>query len=71
MAIDLVPLWDFARPEVSEQRFQAALESAANVHVRSCAKSSLRLMARVLRFGFVITWSLGGRSLQPLIPRPP
>ena len=29
MAIDLVPLWDFARPEVSEQRFQAALESAA------------------------------------------
>jgi len=29
MAIDLVPLWDFARPDVSEQRFRAALEKAA------------------------------------------
>ena len=28
MAIDLTPLWDFARPEVSEQRFRAALASA-------------------------------------------
>jgi tetratricopeptide (TPR) repeat protein len=29
MAIDLTPLWDFARPDVSEQRFRAALEKAA------------------------------------------
>ena len=29
MAIDLAPLWDFANPDVSEQRFQAALEKAA------------------------------------------
>jgi tetratricopeptide (TPR) repeat protein len=29
MAIDLAPLWDFARPDLSEQRFQAALEQAA------------------------------------------
>jgi tetratricopeptide (TPR) repeat protein len=29
MAIDLAPLWDFARPDVSEQRFRAALEKAA------------------------------------------
>ena len=29
MAIDLAPLWDFARPDVSEQRFRAALENAA------------------------------------------
>jgi tetratricopeptide (TPR) repeat protein len=28
MAIDLTPLWDFSRPEVSEQRFKAALENA-------------------------------------------
>lgn len=27
-AIDLAPLWDFARPEVSEQRMRAALETA-------------------------------------------
>lgn len=27
-AIDLTPLWDFSRPEVSEQRFKAALENA-------------------------------------------
>ncbi len=29
MAIDLAPLWDFARPDVSEQRLRAALEKAA------------------------------------------
>lgn len=29
MAIDLGPLWDFGKPEVSEQRFQAALQSAS------------------------------------------
>lgn len=28
MAIDLAPLWDFGKPEVSEQRFRQALESA-------------------------------------------
>jgi tetratricopeptide (TPR) repeat protein len=28
MAIDLAPLWDFARPDVSEQRFRVALEMA-------------------------------------------
>ena len=28
MAIDLAPLWDFSRPEVSEQRFVSALEKA-------------------------------------------
>lgn len=28
MAIDLGPLWDFANPQVSEQRFRAALPSA-------------------------------------------
>lgn len=28
MAIDLAPLWDFNRPEVSEQRFRVALETA-------------------------------------------
>lgn len=28
MAIDLAPLWDFSRPDVSEQRFQAALQTA-------------------------------------------
>jgi tetratricopeptide (TPR) repeat protein len=27
-AIDLAPLWDFSQPEVSEQRFKAALENA-------------------------------------------
>jgi len=27
-AIDLTPLWDFSRPDVSEQRFNAALETA-------------------------------------------
>jgi len=27
-AIDLTPLWDFSRPEISEQRFSAALETA-------------------------------------------
>ncbi|MBK6472340.1 MAG: TfoX/Sxy family DNA transformation protein [Betaproteobacteria bacterium] len=29
MAIDLAPLWDFERPDVSEQRFRNALEKAA------------------------------------------
>jgi tetratricopeptide (TPR) repeat protein len=29
MAIDLAPLWDFSRPDVSEQRFQAALQTAS------------------------------------------
>ena len=29
MAIDLIPLWDFNQPELSEQRFQAALASAS------------------------------------------
>jgi hypothetical protein len=29
MAIDLEPLWDFKRPELSEQRFKAALEKAS------------------------------------------
>lgn len=28
MALDLTPLWDFARPELSEQRFRAALATA-------------------------------------------
>ena len=28
MAIDLIPLWDFSKPELSEQRFRAALETA-------------------------------------------
>ncbi len=28
MAIDLTPLWDFSKPELSEQRFRAALETA-------------------------------------------
>ncbi len=28
-AIDLAPLWDFARPDVSEQRFRAALATAS------------------------------------------
>lgn len=28
-AIDLAPLWDFSRPELSEQRFRAALETAS------------------------------------------
>ena len=28
MAIDVTTLWDFSRPEVSEQRFRAALETA-------------------------------------------
>jgi len=30
MAIDLTPLWDFSRPDVSEQRFRAALNGASN-----------------------------------------
>ena len=29
MAIDLAPLWDFSKPEVSEQRLRAALKSAS------------------------------------------
>lgn len=29
MAIDLAPLWDFARPDVSEHRFRVALEKAS------------------------------------------
>ena len=29
MAIDLAPLWDYARPELSEQRFRAALATAS------------------------------------------
>jgi tetratricopeptide (TPR) repeat protein len=29
MAIDLTPLWDFNQPDVSEQRFREALESAS------------------------------------------
>ena len=28
MAIDIDPLWDFSKPDVSEQRFRAALASA-------------------------------------------
>lgn len=28
VAIDLTPLWDFSKPELSEQRFRAALETA-------------------------------------------
>jgi tetratricopeptide (TPR) repeat protein len=28
MALDLAPLWDFSRPDVSEQRFRAALQTA-------------------------------------------
>jgi tetratricopeptide (TPR) repeat protein len=28
MAVDLAPLWDFSRPDVSEQRFRAALDKA-------------------------------------------
>ncbi len=29
MAVDVTPLWDFSKPDVSEQRFRAALESAS------------------------------------------
>ncbi len=29
MAIDLTPLWDFSQPDVSEQRFRAALRTAS------------------------------------------
>ena len=29
MAIDLTPLWDFSQPDVSEQRFRAALKTAS------------------------------------------
>ncbi|MGZ9058770.1 MAG: tetratricopeptide repeat protein [Burkholderiaceae bacterium] len=29
MAIDLIPLWDFSQPELSEQRFRAALATAS------------------------------------------
>ena len=28
IAIDVTPLWDFSKPELSEQRFRAALETA-------------------------------------------
>lgn len=30
MAIDLTPLWDFSRPDISEQRFRAALKGASS-----------------------------------------
>lgn len=33
MAIDLTPLWDFSRPDVSEQRFRAALATASGDEV--------------------------------------
>jgi tetratricopeptide (TPR) repeat protein len=29
MAIDIAPLWDFSKPDLSEQRFRAALQSAS------------------------------------------
>jgi tetratricopeptide (TPR) repeat protein len=29
MALDLAPLWDYAKPELSEQRFRAALDGAS------------------------------------------
>ena len=29
MAIDVTPLWDFSQPELSEQRFRAALQTAS------------------------------------------
>jgi len=29
MALDVTPLWDFSKPELSEQRFRAALQSAS------------------------------------------
>ena len=29
MAIDLTPLWDFSRPDISEQRFRSALKDAS------------------------------------------
>ena len=28
MAIDLKPLWDFDKPEISEERFRAALKDS-------------------------------------------
>ena len=32
LAIDVTPLWDFSKPELSEQRFRAAQETAESVH---------------------------------------
>ena len=34
MAIDLAPLWDFNQPELSEQRFRAALADFVGCHRR-------------------------------------
>lgn len=47
MAIDLAPLWDFNKPEVSEQRFRAALETATRddalvLHTQIARTYSLR-----------------------------
>ena len=36
MAIDVTPLWGFSKPELSEQRFRAALETA------ECVDASMR-----------------------------
>ena len=42
MAIDLAPLWDFGRPDLSEQRFRGALQKATGFEIEG-NRMTLRL----------------------------
>ena len=53
MALDLNALWDFGRPEVSEQRFRDALQSATG-------DQALILRTQIARTYGLIELSLNG-----------
>ena len=38
MALKLGSMWDFARPEVSEERFRAALDGASETRAKESAR---------------------------------
>jgi tetratricopeptide (TPR) repeat protein len=63
MAIDLAPLWDFGKPELSEQRFRAALATAT-------ADDALILQTQIARtYGLRRDFARARQELQPLEPQ--
>src|SRR4030081_2621805 len=65
LAIDLDPLWDFSKPELSEQRFRSALTSATG-------DDALILQSQIARtYGLRGEFAKAREILQGLEPRIP
>jgi hypothetical protein len=63
MPIDLAPLWDFSHPEISEQRFRAALTGASR-------DDALILLTQIARtYGLRRDFARGRQLLESIAPQ--